>query len=467
MLKLSILFLFLSIYAHVYHVESKLIGALYTATNLNSSNSVQIYAIDDTGALSYTSSLATGGLGSSSTGGDSLFSQDSIAVQGNYLFVVNAGSNTLSLFSISPSNPTSISLIMSSSTSGSFGLQYPIAVSVNPMLPITCVLSGGANNGVVCFTYSATALTPINGLLVQFNQAGLTTPPNGPKNTFSDLSWTDDGTALVVSYKGFSADAPGYVLSYRVTGTTAATSIFGAQQNTTIPGAVGPFSITPIGTFGNGATAGNAFFVTDPLGTSIDTFSIVKSTAVVTGGSSTVIPTAGICWSEVSPSTNSYVAIGRGFSQLTFSDSLAVTVTNSVSFPGGVGGIDSTIVTINRMDFLFVLSPGNSSLFVYSLPTASTANYIGSYPITSASVKHQGLSTYIMAASPSSSSSSSSSTGSSSTSAASPTTTSPSSSSSSSSTGSSKPNNHGQTINPNVLTVGATALVLIMSFMTA
>lgn len=77
-------------------------GYLYTQTNATGNNQVMIYRHTWTGALTYFGAVSTGGSGN----GKSLSSQGALAIdrQQNRLFAVNAGSNSLSMFSIDPAN---------------------------------------------------------------------------------------------------------------------------------------------------------------------------------------------------------------------------------------------------------------------------------------------------------------------------------------------------------------------------
>lgn len=64
-------------------------------------------------------------------GPDSLFSANSIVVSGNFLFAVNAGSNTLSLFKIDPSNLQHLTLV--GKPVGTLG-DFPISVTYSEKL---------------------------------------------------------------------------------------------------------------------------------------------------------------------------------------------------------------------------------------------------------------------------------------------------------------------------------------------
>lgn len=77
-------------------------GYLYTQTNATGNNQIMIYSHNWAGALTYVGAVSTGGSGN----GKSLSSQGALAIdrQQNRLFAVNAGSNSVSMFSIDPSN---------------------------------------------------------------------------------------------------------------------------------------------------------------------------------------------------------------------------------------------------------------------------------------------------------------------------------------------------------------------------
>lgn len=71
-------------------------GGVYTLTNAASGNGVAYFARSNGGELTLVATYATGGLGT----GANLGSQGSIAVDGNRLFAVNAGSNSISEFEV-------------------------------------------------------------------------------------------------------------------------------------------------------------------------------------------------------------------------------------------------------------------------------------------------------------------------------------------------------------------------------
>lgn len=66
-------------------------------------------------------------------GPDSLFSANSVVVSGSFLFVVNPGSNTLSMFTINPSNPQNLTLV--GKPAGTLG-DFPVSVTYSEKLNI-------------------------------------------------------------------------------------------------------------------------------------------------------------------------------------------------------------------------------------------------------------------------------------------------------------------------------------------
>ena len=75
-------------------------GALYNANQGQDMNEILVSAIKSDGTLEYACSYPTGGKGGGQRGVDPLHAQDSVLVWGEYLFAVNALSNSISMFQI-------------------------------------------------------------------------------------------------------------------------------------------------------------------------------------------------------------------------------------------------------------------------------------------------------------------------------------------------------------------------------
>jgi hypothetical protein len=135
-------------------------GAAYIITNDPSGNKILAMNIASNGELSSVTATSAGGNGahgiSSPIGPDGLFSQGSIKTNAaaKILVTVNPGSNTVSMFSINPTNPANLKMVGSPANSGG---QFPMSVAINEEATMVCVLNGGAVNGVNCFKPDQTA----------------------------------------------------------------------------------------------------------------------------------------------------------------------------------------------------------------------------------------------------------------------------------------------------------------------
>jgi hypothetical protein len=95
---------------------SSAVGALYFITNEPEGNFVVAGSIGNDGKVTLQQATSSEGLGSHGAPGngpDALFTQGAVkaSAAGNIVATVNAGSNTLSVFNIDPTNPTNLEMI--------------------------------------------------------------------------------------------------------------------------------------------------------------------------------------------------------------------------------------------------------------------------------------------------------------------------------------------------------------------
>ncbi len=142
-------------------------GAVYTMTNDAAGNQVVIFNRDAGGMLTPAGSVATQGLGSgpgpgAATGGlDPLGSQGSLVLSpdGKWLFACNAGSNDITVCSVSSCGLTVVSRISSGGV-----MPTSICVAGNN---IFCLNAGGACPNISCFNLSSSGqLTAISNSTV-------------------------------------------------------------------------------------------------------------------------------------------------------------------------------------------------------------------------------------------------------------------------------------------------------------
>ena len=156
-------------------------GAVYTLTNALAGNAVLAYARSADGTLSPAGSYPTGGLGT----GAGLGSQGSIVLSddGRTLLAVNAGSDSLSLFSVRGDGLRLESTVPS-------GGQRPISVTVDDDL--VYVLNAGGAGSISGFTIDRDTLRPL---------AGSTRPLGGGSAGPAQVQFSPDGRLLAVTEK--------------------------------------------------------------------------------------------------------------------------------------------------------------------------------------------------------------------------------------------------------------------------
>ena len=158
------------------------VGAVFTLSNSAAGNAVIAFERSADGSLSPAGSFATLGNGT----GAGLGSQGAVTLSddGKYLFAVNAGSNTITSFTVDGANLSRISTVPSGGT-------LPISITVHDNL--LYVLNGGGTENITGFTVAASgALTGLAGSSRPLSGSGV-----GP----AQVSFDPSGRWLVVTEK--------------------------------------------------------------------------------------------------------------------------------------------------------------------------------------------------------------------------------------------------------------------------
>ncbi|KAL4247983.1 hypothetical protein ABKN59_002410 [Abortiporus biennis] len=392
-------------------------GALYFITNEPKGNKIIVGDISSDGKVAFSRAVKTRGLGahgaSTPTGPDALFSQGSIRASsaGNILATVNAGSSTVSVFSIDPKNPINIKQMGEPVWSSG---EFPVSVAINKDGTTVCALNGGKMNGVGCYSVrKSKGLVPVPNTQrsLYLNQ---TTPPTGPAGTASQLMFSDDGGHLIASVKGTPTPAPGTPGYLAVWDVSSDGSL--SQNFTTVAPPQGGMQL-----FSMSAIQGkNAVLVTDPaIGFEIMDLDGINGsggnengTLKVGTGKSAVVSIQGqkgTSWSSYSKKTNTFFLSDIGNSTITevkVDDGLTGTIVKQYPQKAGSSTMDSEVATVEKKDFLYVLAPGTSTVEVLSLEKSGEAKNFGSFSfadaikkakkdITTTSNNVQGMATYM------------------------------------------------------------------------
>jgi len=166
-------------------------GAVYTATNAAAGNEVLAFSRSADGSLTPAGSFATGGLGAGPDIG--LGNQGGLLLtpDNQWLYVVNAGSDTISVFKV---KPNSLELV------GSFDSRGKLPVSLTVDGDLLYVLNAGGTVG---------GSDNITGFIIEPDGelqplAGSTQPLSILNTSPAQIEFSTDGNVLVVTEKGTS-----------------------------------------------------------------------------------------------------------------------------------------------------------------------------------------------------------------------------------------------------------------------
>ena len=353
------------------------IGAVYTMSNGATMNQVLIHRMNATGYITMVSAISGNGTGVNSTGVDALGSQGSVVVYSNYLFVVNPGSNSLSMFWINPADATQLKLLSVQATMGLF----PISVAVNSMY--ACVLTTGNITGIRCFNYNSSGLFPISAFdrnLTSYisSTISLTAPPGGFGLTFSQIMFSPDNRSLIVLAKG-NATVAGFLLFYLFNDNK--TVLSSNATTMVLTGAMAPFAVLPVGA--------NGLFIVDGALPGVATLNYSSTTGMISNLKLTHLNdtlAAALCWSAYSPALDTYYGIAAGAANVVAlklnlsSNSTPVQVIQYFQLPPNTGGLDAIVVSLPGKDYLYVTGVLAHVVTGYRLDGSANASLINVAP---------------------------------------------------------------------------------------
>jgi 6-phosphogluconolactonase (cycloisomerase 2 family) len=163
-------------------------GDVYVMTNQSTGNSIMLFQRDTSGALTFLATYESGGNGLG-TGADPLGSQNSLVLSAGQglLFAVNAGSNSLSVFSVFGNQLKLLNTVSS-------GGIMPVSVAVQH--EFVYVVNAGGTPNISGFRINSTTgdLIPLAGSTQNL--------PGGAAASPAQVSFRPDGGSLVVTEKG-------------------------------------------------------------------------------------------------------------------------------------------------------------------------------------------------------------------------------------------------------------------------
>ena len=326
-------------------------GVVFTQNNAIAGNKVLVFDRAADGTLTSAGAYATGGTGT----GAGLGSQGAVTLSddGQYLLVVNAGSNEVTAFHVHGDVLDKLNTVAS-------GGLLPISVTVHGGL--VYVLNGGGTGGIAGFTLDVNGLSAIRD-----TRRPLSSSAAGP----AQISFTPDGSALVVTEKAANAIA------------TYAVDALGRAHGPSVTPSAGQ---TPFGfAFGLRGT----LIVSEAFGGAVDASA---ASSYRTNGTSLMLRSASVpttetaaCWFAVTPNGQYAYAANTGSGSVTgyrVTNEGRLVILNADGRTGVVGAGSTPIddaVSANGQ-FLHVLASGAHLVSTFAIDASGALTNVGVSP---------------------------------------------------------------------------------------
>ena len=312
------------------------VGAVFTLSNSAAGNAVIAFARGADGTLTPAGSFATQGNGT----GAGLGSQGAVALSGDgqFLFAVNAASNSVTSFAVDGTNLTRVSTVASGGT-------LPISLTTHGN--IVYVLNAGGTENITGFSVDG------NGRLTVL--PGSSRPLSGTGVGPAQVSFDPSGSWLVVTEKNTNridvfAVGSGGLASAPVINASAGTTPFGFAFNQQ-----GVLIVSEA--FGGGVDASAVSSYT--LGTN-GTLSVVSASVPTTETAA--------CWVAVTSNGKFAYAANTGSSSLTGYrvDHASLTILDADGKTGTTGTTAIDVAFSRNSQFLYALSADSHSISAFS-----------------------------------------------------------------------------------------------------
>jgi 6-phosphogluconolactonase (cycloisomerase 2 family) len=333
---------------------------VFVQTDSTSGNQVVAYDRAANGTLTWKHTYATGGLGGVLTGSavDHLASQGSLTYdqRNNLLYAVNAGSNTVSVFSVWDDHLTLRQVVNS-------GGSFPVSVAVHGNLVYVLNAESGGTVQGYAVAYGHLVPLPGSGRALGLNVAA--TPQF--TNTPGQIAFSPSGSQVIVTTKANGSDIDVFGVGYR--GYLSPAPVVNAE-----PGAV-PFGVTfdqaghLVVAESSSTTPAVATFALNPNGT------VTQLALVPTGKAATcwIAPAAGFLFAS-----NAGSAAVSGYQENSASGALSLLGATDTD-PGTVDASASA-----NGQFLYVQTGANGIVDEFHVNGNGTLTEVGSVTVPGA-----------------------------------------------------------------------------------
>lgn len=317
-------------------------GAVYTMTNSDQGNEVLVFDRSADGSLSPAEAFETDGIG---TGGG-LGNQGGVLLTSDnqWLYVVNAGSHTISVFKVKPG---ALELVGSVDSGG----MRPVSLTVGGDL-LYVLNAGGAAGDVDNIT--GFMIEP-DGMLQPL--AGSTQPLSAPNTSPAQIGFSTDGNVLVVAEKG-----------------TDSIDTYVVDDN----GVAGPPNVfTSVGTtpFGFSFSKRNRLYVSEAGTSSASSYQVYPDGTLEVISASVPNGQAGVCWLVATKNGRYAYTTNAGSGTVSlFNIGRDGTISYGVSAKAIGGVIDEALTNNSR--YLYALSSGAKKIFGFQVGSDGQLTYV-------------------------------------------------------------------------------------------
>jgi 6-phosphogluconolactonase (cycloisomerase 2 family) len=340
---LTIVFLFFASAGLVMAKRQDSPGAVYTATNSSPNNKVIVYSRSADGLLSYAGEFDTNGSGT----GTGLGNQGGVLLTSDnqWLFVVNAGSNTISVFKV---KPNSLEYVHSYYSGG----KRPVSLTIDGDL-LYVLNAGGA----------ASDVDNITGFMIESDGvlealAGSTQPLSDDSTSPAQIGFSTDGNVLVVTEKGTS-NIDTYVV-----------------DNDGLAGPPNSFLSAGTTPFGFSFSKRNRLYVSEAGTSSASSYQVYPDGALEVISAAVPNGQAGVCWLVV-PKNGRYAyttnAVTGNISL--FNIGRDGTILYDDVNADAIGGVIDEALS-NNSRYLYALSSGAQKIFGFQVGSDGQLTYV-------------------------------------------------------------------------------------------
>lgn len=315
-------------------------GHVYTLSNATTGNSVMDFSRSSNGTLTFSASYASGGNG---TGGGLGNQGAVILADEEILLAVNAGSNSISSFTIGNDGLTLVSTVNS-------GGMRPVSIAQHE--DIVFVLNAGGTNNISGFTLGN------NGMLQAIPNS--TRPLSAASTGPAEVSFVNGGKVLVITER-----ATNKIITYRV----SEDGIPGAMHSI-ISSSPTPFGFA-VGKIGN-------IFVSEAVGGApgasvLSSYNINMDGTITLVQGSVAAGQSAACWVVITSNGKfAYTTNTNNDNLSTFSvnNEGGISVSQAISGTTQAGPIDAALS--NNSKYLYVLNGGGHSIQAFAVSNDGT-----------------------------------------------------------------------------------------------